>query len=83
MTAQEIRNNTLRGSFNDLLKELANDKIFRSMINLRLKSDQNNMAHEELVLRFFAFYHSGAKLVEQLSYFLTRYMKENQNISKD
>lgn len=81
LTPQEIRNNTLRGSLNDLLKELADNTIFRSMINLRLKSDQTNMAHEELVLRFFAYHNSGLKRAESMSYFLTKYMKENRNIS--
>jgi hypothetical protein len=82
LTPQEIRNNTLRGSLNDLLKELSEDKTFKSMINLRLKSDQTNMAREELVLRFFAYYHSGLKRAESLSYFLTKYMKENKDIDE-
>ncbi len=81
LTAQEIRNNTLRGPFNDLLKELANSEVFRSLVNLRLKSDQNNMAYEELVLRFFAYHYNGLKRLEPLNYFLTRYMKENRNAS--
>ncbi|NOQ65222.1 MAG: DUF262 domain-containing protein [Methyloprofundus sp.] len=83
LTPQEIRNNTLRGSFNNLLKELASDEKFRSLIKLRLKSDQNNMAHEELVLRFFAYHNSGLKRVNQLSYFLTKYMKDNRNIGDE
>ncbi len=80
LTPQEIRNNTLRGSFNDLLKDLASDTDFRSLIKLRLKSDQNNMAHEELILRFFAYHGSGLKRVDQLSFFLTKYMKENRHL---
>ena len=80
LTAQEIRNNTLRGNFNDLLKELANHPTFKPLVKLRLKSDNNNMAREELVLRFFAYYHSGYKRVDQLSYFLTKYMKENKEL---
>jgi len=83
LTPQEIRNNTLRGPFNDLLKDLASDKDFRSLIKLRLKNDQNNMAHEELVLRFFAYHESGLKRVDQLSFFLTKYMKENRNLNAD
>ena len=83
LTPQEIRNNTLRGSFNNLLKELANSDEFRKLINLRLKSDKNNMAHEELVLRFFAYNDSELKRVDQLSYFLTKYMKENKNLDED
>ncbi len=80
LTPQEIRNNTLRGRFNDLLKELAADETFRSLINLRLKSDQNNMAHEELILRFFAYHYSDLKRVDQLSYFMTKFMKENKDM---
>ncbi len=79
LTPQEIRNNTLRGPFNDLLKELANRPLFKKMLNLRLKSDQKNMAHEELVLRFFAYHDSGYKRAKNLSFFLTEFMKKNQN----
>lgn len=40
------------------------------------------MAHEELVLRFFAYYSSGYKRAKNLSFFLTEYQKKNQNPSK-
>lgn len=83
LTPQEIRNNTLRGTFNNLLKELACEDSFTKLIKLRLKSDQSNMAHEELVLRFFAYHSSGLKRSDQLSYFLTKYMKDNRNIGDD
>jgi hypothetical protein len=53
------------------------------MLNLRLKSDDKNMAHEELVLRFFAYHDSEYKRVKNLSYFLTDYMKNNQNPGSD
>ncbi|AKH76246.1 GmrSD restriction endonuclease domain-containing protein [Leptospira interrogans] len=82
LTSQEIRNNTLRGSFNDLLKELAKEEKFLNLINLKLKKDQNNMAKEELVLRFFAYHFNDWKRAESLSYFLTKYMKENQHMSQ-
>ena len=82
LTPQEIRNNTLRGTFNDLLKELAARPLFKKMLNLRLKSDQKNMAHEELVLRFFAYHDSGYKRAKNLSFFLTEYLKNNQNPSE-
>ncbi len=81
LTPQEIRNNTFRGSFNELLKELAANIKFRELLQLRLKSDQNNMAYEELVLRFFAYHESKLKRTEQLSYFLTKYMKDNKDAS--
>lgn len=82
LTPQEIRNNTYRGRFNSLLKELANDKLFRSMIEFRLHVDKTNMAHEELILRFFAHNHNSNR-TEHLSYFLTKYMKDNKDISED
>ena len=81
LTPQEIRNNTLRGPFNDLLKELAQYPLFRNMLNLRLKRDVQNMAYEELVLRFFAYRDSGHKRSKNLSYFLTEYMKKHQHDS--
>lgn len=83
LTPQEIRNNTLRGPFNDLLKELASDKMFRSLVKFKRKQDQNNMAHEELVLRFFAYRDSGLKRVDQLNYFLTKFMREKRHSSVD
>ncbi len=79
LSPQEIRNNTLRGSLNDLLKELAQDKLFRKRLKLRLKKDQDNMAYEEMILRFFAYHKKGLKKVENLSFFLTGFMKDYKN----
>lgn len=83
LTPQEIRNNTLRGKFNDLLKFLAKDKDFRSLLTLKLKTDQDNMAYEEMVLRFFTYHEAGTKRVKNLSYFLTDFMKENRDPSDE
>lgn len=80
LTPQEIRNSTIRGSFNDLLKSLATNALFRKMLNLRLKKDQDNMAYEEMILRFFTYKIKGLKRVDNLSYFLTEFMKENKEI---
>lgn len=80
LTPQEIRNNTLRGSLNNLLKELAERPLLKKMLNLRLKSDEKNMAYEELVLRFFAYHDSGYKRVQNLSFFLTEYLQKNRNL---
>ena len=81
LTPQEIRNSTLRGTFNDLLKKLANDTQYRKMLKLKLKKDQNNMAYEEMVLRFFAYHEKGLKRTENLSHFLTQFMKEYKDVS--
>ena len=83
LTNQEIRNSSLRGDFNNLLKELAKNSQFKEMLHLRLKSSEKNMAREELVLRFFAYHDSGYKQVKNLSYFLTDYMKKNQHPSPE
>ena len=83
LTPQEIRNNTLRGPLNILLKELAARPLLKKMLNLRLKSDEKNMAFEELVLRFFAYNDSGYKRAKNLSFFLTEYMKKNKDLEKN
>lgn len=83
LTPQEIRNNTLRGPFNDLLKELAKRPLFKEMLKLRLKNDEKNMAHEELVLRFFAYHESEYKRAKNLSFFLTDFLKTNQHATQD
>lgn len=80
LTPQEIRNSTLRGSFNDLLKKLATNELFRDMLSLRLKKDQDNMAYEEMVLRFFTYKTKGLKRVDNLKFFLTEFMKDNKDI---
>lgn len=83
LTPQEIRNSTLRGNFNELLKELAKNELFRKMLKLRLKTDQENMAYEETILRFFTYHTKGLKRVNNLSYFLTEFMKENKDMEPD
>jgi len=83
LTPQEIRNATLGGSFNDLLRKLAKNDLFQNMLNLQVKSDQKNMAHKELVLRFFAHHNSGFKRTKSLSFFLTSYMEEMKDLPSD
>jgi hypothetical protein len=59
LEAQELRNATARGPFNDLIKELARFRPFRRLLQVDEKDpDSNNkvkkMEDAELVLRFFA-----------------------------
>lgn len=59
LEAQELRNATARGPFNDLIKGLAADSDFRSLIQIDLERPESNpkvqkMEDAELVLRFFA-----------------------------
>lgn len=53
---QELRNCVYRGPYNNLLKELSNDKDFMYLLNL--KTPEKRMRDVELVLRFASFYHS-------------------------
>ena len=81
LTKQEVRNATLRGSFNDLLKELASNLLFKERLRLTLKKDQDNMAYEEMVLRFFAYYENKSKRVDNLATFLTEHMRKKKDSS--
>lgn len=51
---QELRNCIFRGKFNDLIKELAEDSTFRTLLGL--SKEHPRMKDVELVLRFIAFY---------------------------
>lgn len=56
---QELRNAVSRGPFNDLIKELATNADFRTLIQINLENPGKNtkvqkMQDVELVLRFFA-----------------------------
>ncbi|OOV14606.1 DUF262 domain-containing protein [Deinococcus sp. LM3] len=63
LTAQELRNATMRGRFNDLIKDLAKDRFFIQMINDPKESKRvKGMYNYELVLRFLAL--EGGKYQE-------------------
>ncbi len=88
LTPQEIRNNTFRGSFNNLLKELANNTDYREMLNFQISKNSKDMSYEEMALRFFAYYETNLekkiddKKYNELNIFLTAYMKLYQNIDE-
>jgi len=58
LEAQELRNATARGPFNDIIKELAKSEDFRSVIQVGDRPEDSNkvkkMEDVELVLRYFA-----------------------------
>ena len=56
LNAQELRNCIFRGPYNDLINELAENRDF--LFLLGLKAPHPRMLDKELVLRFFAFYHT-------------------------
>jgi len=56
LNAQELRNCTFRGSYIDLINKVAEDHDY--LFLLGLKEPHPRMLDKELVLRFFAFYHT-------------------------
>jgi uncharacterized protein with ParB-like and HNH nuclease domain len=69
---QEIRNCIYSGSFNNLLKELNKNSLWKK-IN-KIKGEGHRFIKQELILRFFAFYDQYEKYNGGLSRFLNEYM---------
>ncbi len=78
---QELRNCIYRGSFNELLKELAENKDFLRLQGLR--NTHSRMLDIERILRFFAFCDKGERNYKSpLKKFLNDYMLQKQNIAE-
>lgn len=78
LTEQEIRNCIFRGNssvFNDYLNELAQEKDFVTITNVS-QNKKDELYLEELVLRFTALYNNFENMEDNLSKFLTMYMKK-------
>ena len=79
---QELRNCMYRGQFNELIKELAEDSEFLSIIGGTNRN--NRMWHVELVLRYFAFYDRGyLRYKSPIKKFLNDEARDRQNISSE
>ncbi|WP_316772916.1 DUF262 domain-containing protein [Pedobacter frigiditerrae] len=80
LNTQELRNCIYRGRFNNLIKELASDKEFMSLLGL--SHPDRRMKDVELVLRFTAFYHNThINYKAPIKNFLNNEMTRFQNIS--
>lgn len=78
---QELRNCIYRGNFNDLIKDLSNNKDFQRLQGLKIP--HSRMMDIERILRFFAFCDKGERNYRSpLKKFLNDYMKSKQNISE-
>lgn len=78
---QELRNCMYRGTYNDLLKDLAKDEGFKSLLGMK---PDNRMRDVSLVLRFAAFYHETyIKYKPPMKSFLNREMVKNRSISDE
>lgn len=74
---QEIRNCLFQGKFNDTLKELNNNKIWRQIIGLP-KSDKR-MRDIELILRFLSLYFDREFYSKPMKDFLSKFMAKHKN----
>lgn len=78
----ELRNCIYRGPYNSLLKELAKEPDFRSLLGL--KSGDKRMRDVELVLRFAAFFHSTyLKYKSPMKQFFNQDMEVHQNLAPE
>jgi hypothetical protein len=77
LTPQEVRACVYKGPLNALLRELADSEDFRMLVKLR-KVDQENATREELVLKFFAYFHELDRFEGSVTVFLNDYMNRNQ-----
>ncbi len=77
---QELRNCVYRGKFNELIKELSQDKDFKYLLNIT--SPDRRMKDRELVLRFASFYFNTYLLYSApIKKFLNDTMEKYKNIS--
>lgn len=76
---QELRNCVYRGHFNDMIKEMADNEDFRSILGL--SKPHTRMKDVELVLRFISFYtNSYINYVSPIKKFLNDTMRKNKAI---
>ncbi len=81
LNAQELRNCIYRGRYNELLKELTQDKDFQFLLGLHVPHPR--MKDIELILRFFAFYHKGyLQYSPSMKRFLNKEMEQHRNLNE-
>jgi hypothetical protein len=82
LNAQELRNCIYRGRYNELLKDLSEDKDFQFLLGLR--EPHYRMQDRELILRFFTFHNSTyLKYTPSMKHFLNKEMEQNRNLNEE
>jgi len=82
LNEQELRNCIYRGNFNDLMKELRENKDFLNLQGLR--EPHKRMIDAERILRFFAFCDNSERNYKSpLKKFLNDYMEKKRNLSEE
>jgi hypothetical protein len=86
LNAQEIRNSAFTGSLNDLILDLSENKLFHSLLGIKIKSKSSihrEMKDAELVLRFFTFIVGWKEFRGGIARSLDKFMSENRHISEE
>lgn len=83
LSDQEVRNCVYRGSYNDLLKNLAQYSKFQELISLP-EQDFKSMKSIELVLRFLAYREltADSDYSDNYSEYLNLHMEDNRGVSE-
>ena len=76
LSPQEIRACIYHGEFNDLLKNLNDNKAWRSIWG----PVDKRMRDQELILRFFALYFNGSNYKKPMKEFLNRHIAKNRHL---
>lgn len=79
---QEIRNCVFIGRFNNFIRELAQYPSFRSVVKTTPKQELTG-SHEELVLKFFAYFQNRDLFVHGVKEFLNDYMERKTKVFDD
>lgn len=79
LNSQELRNCIYRGRYNQLLRELAEDKEFQQLFGR--KGPDKRMQDREAILRFFALCHNLTTYNPPMKRFLNREMERLQDIT--
>ena len=79
---QEIRNCIFSGKFNDLLRELDDNRIWLNITG-RSSNVRDRYRGQELVLRFFTFHDNYQDYTGRLATYLNQYMKEHREPTEE
>jgi hypothetical protein len=82
LTNQEIRNCMYHGKFNNLLKNLVEERYYRDIYKVDTEKI-DRFAHEEMALRFIAFSETYEEYKGKLGLYLNEFMDSKKEISDD
>ena len=82
LNSQELRNCIYRGKYNELLRDLSEDKDFQFLLGL--DRPHSRMYDRELILRFFSFYRNTERNYKpSMKQFLNKEMEQYRHLDND